>query len=284
MAEVRLEHGHGSTTRSATDGVAGWIETLARVGYASRGVLYIIIGALAISLAMGSGGQTTGSRGALQTIANQPLGTAALVVIALGLFGYAAWRISQAFANPQHLGSDAKSVLRRVGYAVRALVYGSLAVAAARIALGDSSGGSSGGQSDGLTATVMGMPAGRWIVGLVGLIIIAYGIHRLVQAWQADIGKHMRLGEVSHDTGRWIIHVSRFGIAARGVIFVMIGWFFVQAAVQYDPSEAGGVAQALNSLAGESYGQWLLGIVALGLVAFGVYSLLQAKYRRIDVA
>jgi cadmium resistance protein CadD (predicted permease) len=284
MAEVRLEH--GSTTGSAADGVASWIETLARVGYASRGVLYIIIGALAIALAMGNGGATTGSRGALQTIAEQPLGTAALIVIALGLAGYAAWRISQAFANPERLGSDAKGVLRRVGYAVRAIIYGSLAFAAARMALGDSSGGSgsSGGQTDSMTARVMEMPAGRWLVGLVGLIIIAYGIHRLVQAWRSDIGKHMRLGEVSHDAGRWIIHVSRFGIAARGVVFAIVGWFFVQAALQYDASEAGGVAEALNSIAGESYGQWLLALVALGLVAFGVYSLLQAKSRRIDVA
>ena len=145
MAEVRLEH--GSTTGSAADGVASWIETLARVGYASRGVLYIIIGALAIALAMGEGGSTTGSRGALQAIADQPLGTVALIVIALGLAGYAAWRISQAFANPERLGSDAKGVLRRVGYAVRAIIYGSLAFAAARIALGDSSGG--GGSSSG---------------------------------------------------------------------------------------------------------------------------------------
>jgi hypothetical protein len=260
---------------------------LARVGYVSRGVLYIIIGALAIALAMGSGGATTGSRGALQTIADQPLGTAALIVIALGLGGYALWRLSEAFANPEGLGSDAKGVLRRVGYAVRAVIYGALAVAAVRIATGDSSGSSSSGssaQTDSWTARVMELPAGRWLVGIAGAILVGYGIHRLIQAWRADIGRHMRLAQMSRDTSRWVIHVSRFGVAARGVVFVLIGWFFVQAAVQYDPSEAGGVAEALNTLAGASYGPWLLGIVALGLVAFGVHSLLEAKYRRIDVA
>lgn len=281
MAEIRLEH--GSARPGTVNGAASWIETLARVGYASRGVLYIIIGSLALALALGSGGDTTGSRGALQTIANQPLGTAALVVIALGLAGYALWRISQAVANPEHLESDLKGVIRRVGYAIRAVIYGALAVAAIRVALGNSSGSSSG-QEDSWTARIMELPAGRWLVGLAGAIVIAYGIHRLIQAWRADIGKHMRLAEMSQETSRWVIHVSRFGIAARGVVFVIIGWFFVQAAIQYDPSEAGGVAEALNALARESYGPWLLGIVALGLVAFGVHSLLQARYRRIDVA
>lgn len=281
MAEIRLER--GSASPGTVNGASSWIETLARVGYASRGVLYIIIGSLAFALALGSGGGTTGSRGALQTIANQPLGTAALVVIALGLAGYALWRISQALTNPEHLESDLKGVIRRVGYAIRAVIYGALAVAAIRMAIGDSSGSSSG-QEDSWTARIMDLPAGRWLVGLAGAIVIAYGIHRLIQAWRADVSKHMRLAEVSRETSRWIIHVSRFGTAARGVVFVIIGWFFVQAAVQYDPSEAGGVAEALDALARESYGPLLLGIVALGLVAFGVHSLLQARYRRIDVA
>lgn len=281
MADVGFNH--GSTAHGGESEIASWITTLARVGYASRGFLYIIIGALAIALALGSGGgETTGSRGALQAIAEQPLGTLALIVIALGLAGYAVWRISQALTNPEHLGSDAKGIVRRLGYAVRAVIYGALAITAARMVLGSSSGGSSG-QTDSLTARAMELPAGRWLVGLTGAVIIAYGIHRLVKALRDDIGKHMRLGDVSADTRRWIINVSRFGIAARGVVFAVVGWFFVQAAMQYDPSEAGGVSEALSTIAGESHGPWLLGVVALGLVAFGVHSMLQARYRRIDV-
>lgn len=281
MADVGFNR--GSMAHGGEGEVASWIETLARVGYASRGILYIIIGALAIALALGTGGETSGSRGALQTIAQQPLGTLALVVIALGLAGYAAWRFSQALTNPEHLGSDAKGIARRLGYAIRALIYGALAVTAARMVMGSSSGNSSG-QTDSLTARAMELPAGRWLVGIGGAIVIGYGIHRLIQAWRADVSEHMRLGDVSPDTRRWIINVSRFGIAARGVVFVIVGWFFVQAALQYDPSEAGGVSEALTTLAGESHGPWLLGVVALGLVAFGVHSILQAKYRRIDVA
>jgi hypothetical protein len=281
VANIRLER--DSPAGGAVGGAASWIETLARVGYASRGVLYIIVGALATSLAMGSDGATTDSRGALQAIADQPLGTVALAVVALGLAGYAAWRVSQAIANPERLDSDAKGVVRRVGYVVRAVIYGGLAFAAGRMAFGASSGGGSG-QTDSWTARVMELPAGRWLVGLAGAIVIGYGIYSIIRAWQADIGSQMRVGEMTQDTSRWLVHVSRFGIAARGVVFLLIGWFFVQAAVQYDPSEAGGTAEALNALARESYGPWLLGIVALGLVAFGVYSLLEARYRRIDVA
>ena len=263
------------------DGTASWIEMLARVGYASRGVMYIIIGALAVALARGSGGETTDSRGALKMIGEQPLGNAALFVVALGLAGYAVWRLTEAITNPGRLGNSAKDILRRIAHAVRGVIYGVLAVAAVRLAMGGSSGSSSG--TDEWTARVMAVPAGRWMVALVGMIIIGYGIHRLIRAWKSDIGKHMRVTEMSEDTSRKIIHVSRFGIGARGLVFVLVGWFFVQAAWQFDSSEAGGVAEALDTLARQPHGKWLLGIVALGLAAFGVHSLLEAKYRRIDV-
>ena len=271
------------TARRAIEGAAPWIEMLARVGYASRGVIYITIGGLAVALARGSGGETTDSRGVLQRIADAPFGKAALAIIALGLAGYAVWRMTEALANPAALGSDAKDVFRRVAHGVRGVIYGALAFAAARLAMGESSGGSSG-QTQDITARVMEMPGGRWVIGIVGAIVAGYGLHSLVKAWRSDIGKHMRVAEMSRDTSRQIVHASRFGIAARGVVFVIIGWFFIQAAVEFNAREAGGVGEALDTLARQPHGPWLLGIVALGLVAFGVHSLLEAKYRRIDVA
>lgn len=272
-----------STARDAIGGAAPWIERLARVGYASRGVIYIIIGGLAVALARQTGGATTDSRGALGRIAEQPLGSVALVVIAAGLAGYAVWRLIEAVMNPEHLPNDPKGIIKRVGYAGRGLIYVGLAIAAFRMASGRSSGGGSGGADD-WTARVMSLPAGRWLVGLAAVLLIAYGIHRIIRAWRADIGKHMRIGEMTDDTSHQVIHVSRFGIAARGVVFVLVGWLLVQAALHLNPSEAGGVGEALDSLARQPFGRWLLGIVALGLVAFGVHSLLEAKYRRIDVA
>lgn len=267
----------------SVDSASAWIEMLARVGYASRGVIYVTIGALALSLARGGGGETTDSRGALGRIAEQPLGTAAIAVIALGLAGYAIWRLTEALANPARLGHDARDVFRRIANAVRGIIYAALAFAAAGLATGDSSGAQPG-QTDDLTARAMALPAGRWLVGLVGAIIIGYGIHSLIKAWRSDIGKHMRVAEMSRDTSRRIIHVSRFGIGARGLVFMIVGWFFVQAAMQFDAREAGGVGEALDTLARQPHGPWLLGIVALGLVAFGIHSLLESKYRRIDVA
>lgn len=298
MPDIRLERESASPRRPASGGAGGrasggagsvapWIETLARVGYAARGVLYIIVGGLAVALAVGSGGETTDSRGALQRIAEQPLGRTALIVVAVGLAGYALWRLTEAFANPARIGNDTKGLLRRIGFAVSGVIHAGLAFAAIRMAMGGSSGsgdGAASGQTDMWTARVMELPAGRWLVGIAGAIVIVYGIQRIVKAWRSDIGKHLRVGEMAQDTSRRIIHVSRFGIAARGVVFVLVGWFFVRAALQFDPSEAGGIAEALDALRGQSYGPWLLGIVALGLVAFGIHSLLQAKYRRIDVA
>lgn len=283
MANIRLDH--HSAARGAADGASSWIEMLARVGYASRGVLYIIIGALAFTLAIGSGGETTGSRGALQEIADKPLGNVALFVIALGLAGYGVWRLIQAAANPQRLGDSVKDAFKRAGYALRGVIHVGLAVAAVRIAMGSrsSDGGESSQQTESWTARVMEWPAGRWLVAIAAAIMIGYGLYRIYQAWKADLGKQMRVAEMSRETSRRIIHVSRFGIAARGVVFVLVGWLFMQAALQYDASEAGGVAEALDSLRSQPYGPWLLGVVALGLVAYGVHSILQSRYRRIDV-
>ncbi len=283
MSNIRLDH--RSAVGGAANGASSWVEMLARVGYASRGVLYIIIGVLAFTLAIGSGGETTGSRGALQEIAEKPLGNVAVVVIALGMAGYGVWRLIQAAANPQRLGDSFKDSFKRVGYALRGLIHVGLAVAAVRIAMGSGSSDSGGSsqQTESWTARVMDWPAGRWLVGIGAAIMIGYGIYRIYQGWKADLGKQMRVAEMSRDTSRRIIHVSRFGIAARGVVFVLVGWLFMQAALQYDSSEAGGVAEALDSLLGQPYGPWLLGVVALGLVAYGIHSMLQSKYRRIDV-
>lgn len=280
MADVGRSSG---TIDQAVNDAGSWIERLARLGYASRGLLYIIVGGLAVALAFGDGGSTTDSRGALERIADKPLGTVALAVMALGLAGYAVWRLSEAIANPERLGADVKGIAKRVGHLVRAIVYGALAWAAARMAFGDSSGSSGSQQTDSLTARAMALPMGRWLVGIGGAITIGYGLYRLWKAFGGDVEKHLRLHEASPDARQWMLRVSRFGIAARGIVLALIGWFFVQAALQSDASEAGGVAEALDTVAGASYGPWLLGAVALGLVAFGVHSFIQARYRRIDV-
>lgn len=262
-----------------------WIERGARIGYAAKGVVYTIIGVLALQAAFGTGGETTGSQGAIYEIAEAPFGQVLLILIAVGLLGYAAWRLVQAAVDPEHKGDDAKGVAKRVGYVVSGLSYGLLAFTAASIVFGWGSGGSGGGGSQQeWTAKLLAQPFGQWLVGLVGLIVIGVGLYQFKKAYTASFMKKYKTGAMSATERTWAERVGRFGLAARGVIFAMIGSFLIQAAVQAQPSETRGLSGALQTLAEQPYGPWLLAIVAAGLVAYGVYCFVSARYRHIHVA
>jgi hypothetical protein len=264
---------------------APWIERLARVGYVAKGVVYVIIGVLAARAAFGAGGRTTGSRGAMETIIQQPFGRTMLAVIAIGLLGYSAWQLIAAATDAERKGSEAKGLALRVAQAGRALVYAGLALSAARLVMGEP-GGDGGGDASAAdwTARLMAAPAGRWLVGLAGAGVIGYALYQLYRAYAAKVRKHLDLSEATPSQAEWVVRLGRFGIAARGVVFVVIGWFLVRAAMEYDPDRASGLGGALATLARQDYGAWLLGIVALGLIAYGVYQFANARYRRIRLA
>lgn len=260
------------------------IETLARLGYAAKGIVYATVGLLAIQTAVGSGGKTTGSQGALQSIANQPFGQILLVIVGVGLFGYAIWRLVEAFIDAEHKGDDASGIGKRLGYAASGIIYGFLGVQACLILFGYGGGsGGSGGSStrQDWTAWLLAQPFGRWLVGLVGALVIGFGFYQFYKAYQAKFRKQQKLSEMSRKEEKWSLRIGRFGLAARGVVLVITGGFFIQAAKQSDASEAQGLAAALNTLARQPFGPWLLGIVAIGLIAYGVHMLVQARYRRI---
>ena len=271
---------HSSQAQAAAQDAANsrWVEILARLGYAAKGVVYLIIGVLAVQLAWGGGGQITGGQGALHTIAGQPFGQALLWLMVIGLFGYVVWRFVQSVMDVEHCGSDGKGIAKRVAQAVSGVVYGSLAIYAAKLALG--SGGGGGGSTESRTASLMSNTWGVWLVGLIGVIVIGYGLRQLYHAYQVDFTKRLVTSEMSSTERTWAIRIGRFGLAARGVVLMMIGWFFIQAAITHDPSQARGLDGALAELAGTGYGPWVLGLVALGLVAYGVYQLVLARYRR----
>lgn len=254
----------------------------ARTGYAARGIIYLIVGCLAVLAALGRGGGTTDSRGALTEVLNAPFGTVLLVAIAVGLVCYAAWRAIQAFLDADHHGTDAKAIVIRVGLAVSAVVHLGLALFALSIVFGfGSSGGQSGsGSQQEWTAWLLGQPFGQWLVGLVGAAIIGAGIAHFVKAWTA---KFERRFEMTEQERQLITPVSRFGLFARGVAFLLIGGFFIVAAWQQDPGEARGLSGALDALQQQPYGWVLLGLLALGLIAFGLYSVIESVYRRVDM-
>lgn len=250
-----------------------------RLGYAAKGVVYVVIGALAARAALGRGGRTTDSTGALAVIGDGPMGTATLVVIAIGLFGYMAWRLVAAVTDAEGKGDKPTSLAVRAAQAGRGVVYGALGVQAARLAKGHQDPG--GDAARDWTNRVLDLPAGPWIVGGVGLGIIGYAVYQLYRAMSAKrVRKHLDLSRAGPTLTSLIVHFGQFGIAARAVVFAMIGLFFVRAARQHDPSEAGGMAESLRALAGGEYGVPILASVAAGLIAYGLYQLATARYRR----
>lgn len=260
---------------------APWVTLLARFGYAAKGVVYIIIGVLAAYAAFTTGGRTTDSRGALEEILSQPYGKYLLGAVALGLAGYALWRFVQAAKDTENKGSGAKGIAVRIGYAAIGVIYAALAFSAVQMVLG--SGGSGGGDSSSKewTATLLAQPFGQWLVGAVGAGFVAAAVSHFYKAYTAKFREKLMTGQMSQNAQSFALRSGRFGLAARGVVFGIIGAFLIQAALHSNAGEARGLSGALAALGQQSYGQLLLGVVALGLVAYGFYMLVLARYRRI---
>lgn len=253
------------------------LESAGRIGYAFKGVLYVLLGVLAVDAAW-SGGSTEGRRGALQTVAETAFGDLLLGVLAVGLAAYAVWRLAMAALDPEGRGTDARGLAHRAGYVVSGLSYGVLAVAAYRITQGGGGGGGNGAEEGAQTA--LELPGGRYVLGLVALAVVGFGVYEVVRAYTARFMSDLALsgeGAQHRDTVR---RLGQAGLAARGVVYGVIGAALAVAAVQYDPDEAYGLDGALATLRDQPYGAVLLGLVGLGLAAYGLYCGVNARYRR----
>ncbi len=269
-----------SSHLSASSATDNWLEKLARAGYSTKGAVYLIIGALAVQAAIGSGGGTEGTKGAISSLSDEPFGQVMLVIMAIGLLCYGIWRVIEAVTDPRQLGTDAKALLKRGAYLLSGLLYLGLAWWAASIVFGwgGGSSGSDGSSKTEWTARVMEQPFGRWLVGIAGAVIIGVAIYRLVAAYQAKFMKHYNAATMTEKERNAALYTGQFGIAARAVTFVIIGVFLIRAALQADPQETKGLEGALDTLASQPLGPWILGIVALGLMAYGVYCFTRARY------
>lgn len=256
-----------------------WFERLARFGYAAKGIVYLVAGALTVRAAFGLGGAATDKTGALRTILEQPFGKIMLSLIGVGLLGYVLLRLVQAVMDPEHKGHDPKGIALRIGYVISALVYAGLAATALRLAIGVGGGG--GDPSQGLVERAFTWPLGRWLIGIVGLVVIGSGLFQLYKAYSSDFSEHMIWSRMSATERQWAAILGRVGLAARGIVQGLVGLFLVQAALAYDPSRAQGSGGALQSLARPPFGLWTVGVVAAGLAAYGVYMLAAARYARI---
>lgn len=256
-----------------------WFERLARLGYASKGVVYLLAGLFSARAAFGLGGAAADKNAVLLKILAEPFGKFVLAVIGIGLLGYISLRFTQALLDPEHKGTDAKGIAQRVGYLLSGLFYVGLALTSLRLAFGLSA--NTGDQSQSLVVRVFELPLGRWLVGIAGLVVIGGGAYQLYKAYSSNFSEHFRWNAMSPTERIWAVRLGRLGLAARGIVQLLVGLFLAQAALLFDASKVQSSGGALLSLSHAPFGLWTVGIVALGLAAYGVYMLAAAKYSRI---
>lgn len=262
---------------------APWIVPFGRIGYAAKGTVYIIIGALASLASLRGGGRAADSRGALTELLRQPFGYALLGVVAVGLAGYALWRLTQAVKDTENKGRKLNGLAVRFGYACISVVYAGLSYSAVQLILGNGAGKGSDESSKQWTARLLALPFGRWLVGLVGLCVVGFGAWQCYKGLSARFRKRLKMGEMGELTRTLATHAGKVGLTARGIVFGIIGAFLIQAALHARAHEARGLRGALEALEQRPSGPWLLGAVALGLVVYGLYMFVEARYRRMII-
>ena len=267
--------------RAAVRKASPWIVRMGRIGLVAKGLVYVIVGWLAIQTAFYQQGEVTDHRGALQSMLRQPFGVVLLGLMCFGLFAYMVWRIVQALFNPerepQSLGGWSKRAFRFGS----GIIYGGLGVAAARLIVGMQANRRT--PSD-WTAMVMRWPLGKWLVVAAGLGIVGFGMFRIYKAWEGELKKQLVLDAYAARVRGWITGIGRIGQAARGVVFIVMGAFVFFAGMHTNPEEAKGIAEALKFIERAPYGPYLLGAVAAGLIAYGLFQFVEARYRRISAA
>lgn len=256
------------------------LENLARVGLVSYGVVHLLVAWLALQLAWGSSSESADQSGALSTVAESPVGKPLLWIIAIGMFALALWQAMEVLrwrsgwsasgeARTKAIKKTAKSVAKTI-------VYVALGVLAVRTAAG--SGGSSSQQQQSATAGVFGWPAGRWLVGLAGLVLLGVGVYHVYKGVTKHFLKEIDLAEAPPSATRLVTRLGQVGYPGKGIALGVVGGLFVWAAVTFDPEKASGLDGALRTILDAPFGQVLLTLVALGIAAFGAYLLVRARY------
>ncbi|SFT66466.1 protein of unknown function [Geodermatophilus amargosae] len=256
------------------------LENLARVGLIAYGVVHLLIAWLALQLAWGGGGQSADQSGAMGTLAASPVGKPLLWVLAIGLVALALWQIAEVLrwrSGWSATGEARKRAVKKTVKAVaKAVVYAALAFTAFRFATG--SGSSSSAQQQQTAAGVFGWPGGRWLVGLVGLVVIGVGVHHVLKGVKKSFLKEIDLASAPAGAERTVTRLGQVGYPAKGVALGVVGALLVWSAVTFDPAKASGLDGALRTVLDAPFGKALLTLVALGIAAFGAFCFVRARY------
>jgi hypothetical protein len=254
-----------------------WVDRIGRLGLLAQGFSYVLVGALAVELAFGLGGEATSRQGALATLSDETGGVILLAVVAFGFLGYAIWRLAQGIFDRGGDGDDAKGLAKRAGQLGKAAIYLGLTWATVVLIVDGPTG--DGKEEDRVTAGVFDWPAGRWIIAAVGVAILAVAAYQFYRALSRKFMDEMEDYKLTSRSRTWLERVGVVGIFARGIVFGLIGAFLLKAVIEFDPDEAVGLDGALFKLTEAPYGGALLAATAAGLVIFGLFCGLQARYR-----
>lgn len=268
ISNLQYNAAGAATSRSA--------EILYRIGYACHGVVHLIIGYLALALALGEGGRVTGPKGALATIGQQPFGKFMLLVLGLGMLGYVAWRFAQAFGNLDHEEKSWKSVAKRIGQAASGVIYLSFAYFAIR-AFFTGAIGSDGGSS--ISAQILNYPGGSTILMAIGLVVAVTGIQQIYKGFTEKFLKETQQDAMTPEEEKVLRYSGKIGLPARGVTLVIVGYLLIRTGVEHRPRETG-TKGALQLLMEQPYGGTVLAVVAAGFIAYAVYCFLAARHQR----
>lgn len=253
------------------------VKQTARAGYISKGTVYAVTGVLAFGAAAGLGSQSKGKLGVLEFLQNQPFGNVILGVLAIGLLCYAFWRFFQSIRDPEHIGTDAKAVGKRIGFFLSGLVYLGLAVFSAYQIFRDAGGGGQGKSGDGSMLPQELLP---YVFYAIAIGLALKSVFQFVTAYKGEFLDKFHLNSLSNiNTRKTIKWLGYVGMISRGIVVGIISYFFFRAADGAGSEDMKGTAEAFSFLRASS-GPWLVGLVAFGLICYGSYMFMMAKYRR----
>jgi hypothetical protein len=261
-----------------TPRVQPWVRRFVRLGYAAKGIIYLLIGTLALQVALGAGGRLTDSSGVLKTLLRQPFGTLLIALIGAGILAYAGWEITRAVLAPGSRRRGARGWIDRSLSIIKGGAYGTIGVEAVRLVLGNRQASQN---ADDYARDAMHFPLGNVFLVLVGVGIAVYGLRQFWLACTSQFDDDLNQGQLIREGGAWVLNVGRVGIGARGVILTLVGTALLRAGLDRSPSKAAGMTEAMWTLFSQPFGQWLLALVAAGLACFGFFQLLHARYARL---